>query len=74
MIVIVNILIFRSNKIDNLKDQVGCLESVVAFLIFFGALYLIDEQYRAFKAQCILKNIFITSADIEACTRDKCGF
>ena len=62
------------NKINDLKDQVGCLGSIVAFLIFFGVVYLIDEQHRAYKAQCILENIFRSSADIDACARRKWGF
>ena len=62
------------NKINDLKDQVGCLGGIVAFLIFFGAVYLIDEQHRAYKAQCILENMFRPSADIDACARRKWGF
>ena len=62
------------NKINDLKDQVCCLGSIVALLIFFGAVYLIDEQHRAFKVQCIFENIFRSSADIDACARRKWGF
>lgn len=62
------------NKINDLKDQVGWLGGIVAFLIFFGALYLIDEQHRVYQAQCILENIFRSSAEIDACTRRKWGF
>ena len=68
---------YRSNQfngLNNLKDQVGCLGSIVAFLLFIVIGDQIVRQHNLYILECSFENIFRTEEQIDACVRQKWGF
>ena len=68
---------YRSNQFNgsnNLKDQIGCLGSIVAFLLFIVIGDQIVRQHNLYILECSFENIFRTEEQIESCARGKWGF
>ncbi len=64
----------QSNRFNNLKGEVGCLGSIVAFLLFIVIGDQIVRQHNLYILECSFENIFRTEEQIESCARDKWGF
>ena len=62
------------NRFNDLKGQVGCLGSIVAFLLFIVIGDQIVRQHNLYILECSFENIFRTEEQIKSCARDKWGF
>ena len=62
------------NRFNDLKGQIGCLGSIVAFLLFIVIGDQIVRQHALYRLECFGENWLRTEEQIESCARGKWGF